>query len=306
MSSISRVVCRGLLVSLFAVLPWAHASYVHRINQWRAARVAKLTAPNGWLSLVALDWLHKGINRIGSAGNNDIVFKRVPAHLGSVTWAPDGTLHLKLAPHRHVSVDGKKVTSAMLVDDTQVKKGIMPTKVSFGNISFYVIDRDGRKALRVKDTQAPARKHFAGLDYFPVRASWRIKAQWIPFNPPHQVKMTNVIGNVNTVKIPGKAVFRRNGRRFTLLPIQEEKGGDLFFVLADRTSGKETYGASRFLDVELPAGGIHKKGEVVLDFNKAYNPPCAFTHFATCPLPLVQNRLDLAITAGEKKYHSEH
>jgi len=173
--------------------------------------------------------------------------------------------------------------------------------VSFGNANFYVIDRDGRKALRVKDSDAETRKHFLGLDYFPTDPSWHIVADWVPFNPAHKMEIGSVIGTIDKVDVPGKAVFKRDGHTYELMPYQEEPGGDLFFVIADRTSGKETYGAARFMDVPLP-----KDGKVVLDFNLAYNPPCAFTPFATCPLAPPENRLDLRVTAGEEKYRGGH
>jgi uncharacterized protein (DUF1684 family) len=149
--------------------------------------------------------------------------------------------------------------------------------------------------------QRATREHFLGIDYFPIDPSWHIVADWVPFNPPHDLQMGSVIGTIDTVKVPGKAVFQRDGHTYELLPYQEEPGGDLFFVLADRTSGHETYGAARFLYAALPVNG-----KVVLDFNQAYNPPCAFTSFATCPLAPPENRLDLRITAGEKKYRGGH
>jgi uncharacterized protein len=177
----------------------------------------------------------------------------------------------------------------------------VPTTVSFGPANFYVIDRDGRKALRVKDSDAATRKGFLGIDYFPIDPSWHIVATWVPFNPAHKLEIGSVIGTIDKVDVPGKAVFQRDGHTYELLPYQEEPGGDLFFVIADRTSGKETYGAARFLDAALP-----KDGKVILDFNEAFSPPCAFTHFATCPLAPPENRLDLRVTAGEKKYRGEH
>jgi uncharacterized protein (DUF1684 family) len=276
--------------------------YVHETEQWRAARVARLTAPDGWLSLIGLEWLHEGANRVGSAADNDIVLKAGPAHLGTVTLAADGSLHIALAEDSSATVDGKAVDAAVLVDDMHVLGDAAPTTVRFGHASFHVIDRDGRKALRVKDVDAEARRDFVGIDYFPIDPSWRITADWMPFDPPHDLQMGSVIGTIDTVKVPGKAVFRRDGETFELLPYQEEPGGELFFVLADRTSGKQTYGAARFLYAALPAGGVDRPGKVVLDFNRAYNPPCAFTPFATCPLAPPENRLDLAVTAGEKKY----
>jgi uncharacterized protein (DUF1684 family) len=272
-------------------------AYQQSIETWRAARVARLTAPDGWLSLTGLEWLREGPNKVGTAPDNDIVLQAGPAHLGVITLANNGQVSIQLTPGSAATIDGKVAQQATLIDDMHVQGDAQPTKVAFGTASFYVIDREGRKALRVKDTEAATRKHFLGIDYFPIDASWRIVADWVPFDPPHELKIGSVIGTIDTVKVPGKAVFHRDGHTFELLPYQEEPGGELFFVLADRTSGHETYGAARFLYAALP-----QNGKVVLDFNKAYNPPCSFTPFATCPLAPPENRLDLRITAGEKKY----
>lgn len=278
------------------------AAYTQHVEQWRAARVARLTAPDGWLSLIGMEWLHEGTNRVGSAADNDIVLKAGPAHLGIVTLSPDGTTSIALAKNVDATIDGHELESAVLIDDMHVSSDAAPTTVRFGHASFFVIDRDGRRALRVKDSDAEVRRDFVGIDYFPIDPSWRIEADWVPFDPPHDLQMGTAIGTIDTVKIPGKAVFHRDGQAFELLPYQEEPGGELFFVLADKTSGKETYGAARFLYAALPAGGIDKPGKLVLDFNQAYNPPCAFTPFATCPLAPPENRLDIAVTASEKKY----
>lgn len=281
-------------------------SCTHEIEQWRAARVAKLTAPDGWLSLIGLEWLNDGANRVGSAADNDIVLKAGPAHLGTVTLAEDGTVRIALAKDSGATVDGKPVAEAALVDDMHVSEGAAPTTVRFGHANFFVIDRDGRKALRVRDSDAATRKDFLGVDYFPIDPSWHIVATWVPFDPPHKLEIGSVIGTIDKVDVPGKAVFQHDGHTYELLPYQEEPGGELFFVIADRTSGKETYGAARFLYAALPENGLGRDGKVILDFNEAYNPPCAFTPFATCPLAPPENRLDLRITAGEKKYRGEH
>ena len=292
------------VVAVHAESPTASVTpvdYQQQIQQWRAGRVDRLTAPDGWLSLIGLEWLKAGDNRIGSAAGNDIVLKAGPAHLGTVTLGKDGTLHITLAKDSSATIDGKTVAQSVLIDDAHVTGDAVPTMVSFGAANFYVIDREGRKALRVKDGDAAARKGFLGIDYFPIDPSWHIVATWVPFNPAHKLEMGTVIGTVDKVDVPGKAVFQRDGHTYELLPYQEEPGGDLFFVIADRTSGKETYGAARFLYAALP-----KDGKVILDFNEAYNPPCAFTRFATCPLAPPENRLDLSVTAGEKKYRGEH
>jgi uncharacterized protein (DUF1684 family) len=279
--------------------------YTRQIEQWRADRVARLTAPDGWLSLIGLEWLHEGVNRIGSGADNDIVLKAGPGHLGTITLAADGNLRIVLDAAAEATVDGKHVTDAVLVDDMHAGES-GPTTVRFGSASFYVIDREGRKALRVKDPDAETRQHFAGIDYFPIDPSWRIDADWVPFQPAHKLEIGSVIGTIDAVEVPGKAVFQRDGHTFELLPYQEEPGGELFFVIADRTSGKETYGAARFFYAALPKGGLSEPGRIELDFNKAYNPPCAFTPFATCPLAPPENRLDVAVTAGEKKYRGGH
>lgn len=288
------------------VAPTLSAQDVTReVEQWRQGRLQRLTAPDGWLSLIGLEWLKEGVNRIGHASDNDVVLATGPDLLGTVTVGLDGALSIALAAGSGATVDGKTVTSAPLVDDMHAGTG-SPTTVQFGTASFYVIDRDGRKALRVKDTEAPTRRHFLGIESFPIDPAWRIVAKWVPFDPPHKLEIGSVIGTIDAVDVPGKAVFERDGKTFELLPYQEEPGGELFFVIADRTSGKETYGAARFFYAALPAGGVKQPGSVVLDFNRAYNPPCAFTPFATCPLAPPENRLDIAVTAGEKKYAGSH
>ena len=302
-----RTAVLALALSLGVATLHAHtaeptaAEVIQQAKDWQRQRLERLTAPDGWLALIGLDWLQNGANRVGSAADNDIVLKAGPAHLGVVTLARDGRVSIALDEGSGATIDGKALREAPLIDDMAAgEKG--PTTVAFGSVSFYVIDRDGRKALRVKDTKAETRAHFHGLDYYPIDPSWRIEADWVPFVPAHKLEIGNVLGGIDAVDVPGKAVFHRDGETFELLPYQEEPGGELFFVMADRTSGRETYGAARFLYAPLPVGGLDRPGKVVLDFNRAYNPPCAFTPFATCPLAPPENRLDIAVTAGEKKY----
>jgi uncharacterized protein (DUF1684 family) len=272
--------------------------YTASVEKVRAARLDALKAPGGWLSLIGLEWLQPGANRIGSAPDNDIVLKAGPAHLGTVTVDNDGTVAIELAKGSGALVDGREVQRATLVDDGGT--GRKATEVRFGSANFFVISRDGKKALRVKDENADSRQHFKGLDYFAIDPSWRVVADWVPFDPPHELEIGNVLGTIDKEKVPGKAVFVRDGHTYELYPIQEEPDS-LFFVFADRTSGKETYGAARFLDTPLA-----KDGKLVLDFNEARNPPCAFTPYATCPLAPPENRLDVRVTAGEKKYAGGH
>jgi len=276
-------------------------SYKQSIEQWRAGRLDRLTAPGGWLSLAGLEWLKDGPNSIGSAADNDIVLTVGPAHLGVANLASSGEVHLALDDDSGALIDGKPVHEVTLIDD--VKAGdATPTTVSFGTASFYLIDRDGRKGLRVKDSDAPSRKHFLGIDSFPIDPSWRIEATWVPAAPGETLEMGTVIGTIDKYPVPGKLEFSRDGKQFEILPVIEVPGDKQYFIVfADRTSGKETYGAARFLYIDPP-----KDGKVVLDFNKAYNPPCAFTPFATCPLAPPENRLDLRVTAGEKNYRGSN
>jgi len=273
--------------------------YRQEVEQWRTDRVTRLTAPAGWLSLIGLEWLQPGDNRIGSAADNDIVVSAMPAHLGVVSLRADGSMHLALAADSGALIDGKPLREATLVDDAG--EGA-PTMVSRGTLSFLAIDREGRKGLRIRDSEAPTRRDFAGIDYFPIDPAWRIEATWLPAAVGQTLEMGTVIGTTEKYPVPGTARFSRDGKTFEILPVIEVPGDAQYFVVfADRTSGRETYGAARFLYIDPP-----KDGKVTLDFNKAYNPPCAFTPFATCPLAPPENRLDLRVTAGEKNYRGGH
>jgi len=286
----------GLGVStlgLVAAESAAPEAYVKEIETWRAQRVERLLKPDGWLTLIGLHFLKTGENTIGSAADNTIVLAKGPAHLGTVTVADNGDAKAVFNAGLGTEVDGTEVLGADLKDDTHGPA----TVVKVGSVSFLVIERGGKKALRVRDSEADRRTHFLGLDYFPIDPTWRIEATWVPFEHPREVPIRNVLGNVSPALILGKAVFTRDGQTFELLPIQEEPDGVLFFVISDRTSGTETYAAARFL-YATPA----VDGKVILDFNRAQNPPCAFTPFATCPLPPKENQLPIAVTAGEKKY----
>ena len=231
-------------------------SYKHNVEQWRAGRIERLTAPDGWLSLIGLEWLKEGTNRVGSAADNDIVLGAGPAYLGVVTLGPDGHMRIALDKGSGATIDGKAVTEAALVDDVHAAADATPTTVAFGTASFHVIDRDGRKGLRVKDTEAPSRQHFLGIDAFPVDPSWRIEATWVPVPPDETLEMGSVIGTIDEYAVPGKLEFTRDGKHFEILPVLEEPGDEQYFIVfADRTSGKETYGAARFLYIDPPKDG---------------------------------------------------
>lgn len=263
------------------------------VEGWRAARIARLTAPDGWLSLVGLHWLEGDKVRVGSARDNDVVLAVGPAHLGVLT-RHDKAWHLALADGVDATIGDGADRAADLASDASGK----PTKVRFGSASFTVIDRSGRSALRVRDTEAKTRKEFAGMPYFEIDPTWHLAARFEPHPPGRTIDIATVIGTIEPMANPGAVVFEKDGKTFRIEAV-DEGDGELFLIFADRTNGKESYGPGRFLYAHPPAEG---STAVDLDFNQSYNPPCAFTPHATCPLPPPENRLDLAVKAGEKKY----
>jgi uncharacterized protein (DUF1684 family) len=290
---------RCLLLALLLSTPlMAQDDYTRSIEAWRTARVARLTTPDGWLTLIGRHQLSPGPNTVGTATENAIKLAAGPPYLGTVMLAADHTITLAPSAGALLEADGRPVRSPVEL----VFKGDKPTRVTFGSANFYVMQRGENLYLRVRDREAATLKHFAGIDYFPIDPAWRIEAAWLPFNPVKQVNITNMIGITEPAPVPGKAVFTWQGHTVELLPM-DEGGDDLFFVLTDLTAGEETYEASRFLYVPKPKAGETK---VILDFNRMQNPPCAFTTFATCPLPPKENRMPFRVTAGEKKYRGAH
>jgi uncharacterized protein (DUF1684 family) len=271
------------------------AAYEREIAEWRAQREAKLKAEDGWLTLVGLDWLKDGENRVGSNPAFEVPLPNsAPEHVGVIT-VKDGRVHFKPAAGAPVTINNQPAHETDLKPDTEPNYDIL----AIGRVKFYVIKRENKLGVRVKDNDNAARKHFTGLRWYPVDPSWRIQAKFIPWDKPHALTFDTAAGVKEKDESPGYATFERNGKEYRLEPVVE--GKVLFFVLRDQTSGKTTYGASRFLYTDLP-----KDGKVELDFNRAENPPCVFTDYATCPLPLPQNRLPLAITAGEQMYGNHH
>jgi len=267
-------------------------SYEAELAEWQTQRVARLTAPNGWLSLVGLHFLSEGEQRVGTDEGSDIVLAAGPTSLGVIELQPSGRVMLRVTPGAGVRVDGREVLSSELIPQGRGQT----TTVSCGSMSFYVIVRGGRMALRVQDTASSRRMAFAGIERFPTDEHWRVEAQWEAFDVPHEVTITNTLGQESRAFVMGRAVFEHEGRRLELLPLQETLGEPLFFIIADETSGRETYGPARFVYADPP----DEEGRLILDFNKAINPPCAFTPYATCPLPPSENVLPIAVRAGEK------
>lgn len=277
----------------------ARRAYEASVNEARLARETSLQRPQGWLSLVGLHWLQTGTTFVGSAPHMGVQLAVGPAEIGKLSLDKEGVLTFSAARDAGVTIDDQPAAGPVrLVADTEGK----PTVVGFnkGDASFIVIQRGGRYALRVRDALAPSRLNFPGLDYFAIDPAFKLTAKFEAHPPGKTIEIANIIGILEATPNPGVLVFEKDGKTFRLEALD---GGDgaLFLVFADRTSGHDTYAAARFLD----APPVGKDGTTVLDFNLAYNPPCAFTTFATCPLPPPENRLDLAITAGEKKPRAE-
>jgi uncharacterized protein (DUF1684 family) len=262
---------------LGAAAIFAASNYGSEIAAWHADREARLKAEDGWLSLAGLFWLHDGSNPFGKDPEDEIALPDGPAHAG--------VFHLDRGK---VSVTINGATREVKPDSDDI--------VKVGRLRLLVIQRGDKYGIRVKDPESEARLHFKGIDSFPADESYRIVAKWVA--EPKKIPILNVLGQTEESDCPGYAVFQLHGREYTLHPILEEPGAkELFYIFKDETSGKETYPAGRFFYSDMP-----KDGHVVLDFNKAYNPPCAFTPYATCPLPPPENRLAVRIEAGEKRY----
>ncbi len=270
-------------------------AYRQEVERWQRDRLKNLTGDAGWLTLAGLFWLKDGENRMGSDASNSIVLppEKSLRYAGSL-WLEHGAVRIEVAPDSGITHDGQPVKSLELKSDTEPE----PTILNLGTLSFQVIKRGESLGLRVKDKENPARKQFVGLDYYPSNPRWRIEAKFEPYQPVKLIPIVNVLGMTEDNPSPGALVFEVAGKSYRLDGITEEGSKELFIIFADQTSGKETYGAGRY----LYAAPANEKGIVVLDFNKAYNPPCAFTSYATCPLPPDQNRLALNVEAGEKKY----
>ncbi len=270
---------------------------------WREERAAKLQAPEGWLSLIALGWLKEGDNSFGSAEDCRVqLAAKAPAHI-AVVQLEKNTLRL-LPPSggfpKDLMVDGQPAKEQTLFADDSDK----PSKLTIGTVTIVVINRDGQYALRVKDLDAPTRTGFHGLKWYAPNAAYRVHARWIPYNPPKVLDIPTILGTTTHMPAPGVAEFTLDGQTVRLEPVLENpKSTDLFFIMRDPTSKSTTYGAGRFLSAEFPDHGLSVPGELWLDFNRLYNPPCAFTAYATCPLPPPQNRLAVPIPAGEQRYH---
>jgi len=253
-------------------------------DDWRQARQRELAAPDSWLGLLGLFWLENGRNSVGSAAGSSVLLPSGPAHLGDIECTENGVFWQEVGR-----------------DKVELKTDLagLPTVVDHDNLSFFIVERDQRLAVRLRDRNWATIRPFAGLTNIANDPAWQVTARWQALSPPVRMEVPNVSGELKSVEVAWQAVFPFDGQEVCLLPMAVENNA-VFFVFRDQTSGRQTYGGGRFLKASLAGDGL-----ITLDFNRAYNPPCAFTPFATCPLPPPENWLPFAVLSGEMKPASE-
>ncbi|HEX4542039.1 MAG TPA: DUF1684 domain-containing protein, partial [Candidatus Acidoferrum sp.] len=265
---------------------------------------ADLLKPDGWLSLVGLEWLQPGDTSVGSAADNKIRLASGPDHLAVLHR--DGESVTLNSPKGGFPQDFLVAGSPAKIQTLRAEpnKDKVAPRLTIGTLSMYVIRREARFALRIKDSKSPSIVGFHGLKWYPPDDAYRVTAKWIPYSPFKTITLATLVGTNYNQPVPGAAEFTLNGKTFRLEPVLEDPAvAKLFFILRDTTSKTTTYGACRFLYTDLPTNGLDKAGELVLDFNRLENPPCAYTPFSTCPLPPLANRLPVPLPVGEKRYH---
>ena len=283
-----RVLTLAIALAIAAESP---ASYRADIDKYRHDRIAELTAPDGWLAVRGLFWLHPGENTAGSDPSNEIALPARTAKRVAVFHVSGTAVSFDAVPDAVVNANGKRVMAGTFTRDA--------SSIETAGVTISVIRRGDKIGLRMWDPESPHRTGFKGLTYFPLSQAYRFKATFVPYEKLKPVQVPNVLGQLVTMESPGYVEFTLKGQTYKLEPVYETaKHEDLFFIFKDVTSRTETYEAGRFLHTPVP-----KDGFVDLDFNRAYNPPCAFTEFATCPLPIKENQLPIRIPAGELRYH---
>jgi len=270
---------------------------------WRRDRLAKCRDPNGWLTLVGLHWLEEGEITFGRDDKNTIVFESAsaPPRLGKLLVDRKASHQATFFPEAGVAVlhEGKSVTSLLPLLHDEEQGG--PTTLHFGTLSWFIVLRNSKLAIRVKDSASPVLAGFTGIDMFPIDLKWRITATFVPYEPPKKIKQPNALGVIEENDSTGAAHFTVDGKPYKV-DCTGKPEVKLFVIIADGTTAKETYGGGRY----VYSSGPVQDGKVVIDFNQAYNPPCVFTEFATCAYPHADNRLSsLRIEAGEKKYRGK-
>jgi uncharacterized protein (DUF1684 family) len=267
-------------------------AYQQEIDTWHSRRIRDLKAPNGWLNLAGLYWLDEGASSFGAGPQNKIIFPAGTIDEQAGTFQRTGSTVRLIVQNATIKVDGKVVKEAVIFDKDSARQPV----ISSGHLRWTIIQRGEKIGIRLRDLESPLVTQFKDIDRFPVDTTWRIQAVLQPQHQTPTIAVTNILGQTNQQPSPGKLVFTVGTKQYTLDALEE--GDELFIIFGDETSGKTTYPSGRFLAVKKPGAD----GLTTIDFNFAYNPPCAFTGYATCPLPPPQNILPFAVTAGEKNY----
>ena len=307
-NSMHRFVNLSLVVAIIACLGCGQVAQRDRtdpqhlaaIKQWQEARIKSLKSKTGWLNLAGLYWLKDGRNTFGAATSNEIVFPvgKAPNKIGEFNLR-DGVVMMTILPGVTVTCNDSVVTTRVMRNDQQENA----TVASLGSLSWFIIKRGDQYGVRLRDYDSVVLAGFTGIATFPVDSSWRVTARLERYDPSKMIAIPTILNTIDEQPSPGALIFHYNGSEHRLDTTGDLSNDELFVIFADQTNGTETYGAGRFLYVNTPG----EDGITVIDFNKAYNPPCAFTPYATCPLPPEQNYLKLRVTAGEKNYrHATH
>lgn len=273
----------GVMALLFAAAAWGGEWSVAEVDGWRKSYEAGLVADNGYLTLSGLHWLREGESSIGRGSANDVELADGPVWAGVILFDGKGVRFR----------DGSGVVKNLRPDTSGE-----PDILRFGRVQVMVIERNGKYGLRMRDPESPIRKGFTGTKWFAARREFAVRGKLIKHPYPRTVNIADVTGNVQRMQSPGVVEFVLNGQTVRLEPVISE--GKLLFVFKDKTAGRLTYGAGRFLNAEIPAGDV-----VEMDFNKAKNPPCAYTPYTTCPMPPKQNVMGMGVEAGEKRYEGK-
>jgi len=301
-----RLVIIGIILYSIYLIPACTRSekidpvYLQEVEDWHARRLASLTKPDSWLSVAGLFWLSEGKNSFGGSESNQIQFPadKAAAEMGQF-FLQEGIVSVQVNNGISVFYNGEKVKTITMVNDNEGT----PTILTYGSLSWYIIKRGEKLGIRLKNSESSQLNNFRGIDRFPVNPKWKVSAKFTAYESPKTIEIPNILGTVSNDPSPGKLIFELDDQTYSLDPIADPDDKRWFIIFSDQTSGEETYGAGRFLYIDAPSDD----GTAIIDFNKAYNPPCAFTPYATCPLPPEQNHLALRVDAGEKNYHGyEH
>ncbi len=283
-----------IIISCTELKEKGSAEYLKAIQEWHNKRIENLKKDNGWLNLAGLYWLKEGENKFGSDKSNDIVFPndKAPLFIGTIILK-DSIATIKINKDVEVFLE-----NCELVTEMELKHDQQPgtTILDHGSLRWSLIKRGSRYGIRLRDLDAELVKNFPGIETYPINSDWKVEAKFESYKPHKIISVPNVIGTIDEEKSPGALIFSIDRKEYKLDVL--DAGKSYFVIFADETSGNETYGGGRFLYVDKP----DSSGKIYIDFNKAYNPPCVFTKYATCPLPPKQNHLKIEITAGEKMF----